>query len=369
MWKTPRRVIHTRGFNEGRIWRLRASGHGWVFRRARAATRTATAATWCSSASRAGRPRRGLRRLLRGRCAARSPATVGTRPRSLTGEGRRPRWRCAGRGWPTRACGGGTISGPVPSGCRDWSPHFASWRRISSTIPARSAIGDPPRSAPGACLMGMRRSLASSTSIWAPRDTRPAGQHIQAVAVDHESEVGAEVAAAVVVALRGRATTTAAALRLTSATAPSHVLPAGRGPRRGVLLAELPPHPHQARTRRKAGQVSRSLTWRGSLEQIRRQTAKWGDPSRHPDGTGVAPSACAGRLNGRRPLRSDCEDAFRRGTLAAHLPRREPRPSPRTAPPGVELHQVAAVAMQWVAARARQVSHDQETLRHETPRG
>ena len=165
-----------------------------------------------------------------------------------------------------------------------------------------------------------------------------------------------------------------------------HVLPGwsrSRGAQIEVLLARLLHIPiKHAPDAERGGSPIADLA--GIVDEIRRQDAKWGDQSRHPDGTGpeTYPLRMRGsaNLDGTGPetyplrmrgsanldlrtatevadlLRSDCEDAFRRwrGTWR-HIFLEEVGEALAEDGPAldVELHQVAAVAVQWVAARAR----------------
>ncbi len=147
-----------------------------------------------------------------------------------------------------------------------------------------------------------------------------------------------------------------------------HVLPGwsrSRGAQIEVLLARLLRIPiKHAPDAERGGSPIADLA--GIVDEIRRQDAKWGDQSRHPDGTG--PETYPLRMRGSANLdlrtatevadllRSDCEDAFRRwrGTWR-HIFLEEVGEALAEDGPAldVELHQVAAVAAQWVAARAR----------------
>ena len=147
-----------------------------------------------------------------------------------------------------------------------------------------------------------------------------------------------------------------------------HVLPGwsrSRGAQIEVLIARLLRIPiKHAPDAERAGSPIADLA--GIVDEIRRQDAKWGDQSRHPDGTGplTHPFRARGSANLdlsnaadiANHLRENCEDAFRqwRGTWR-HIFLEEVGEALAEDGPAldVELHQVAAVAMQWVAARAR----------------
>ena len=147
-----------------------------------------------------------------------------------------------------------------------------------------------------------------------------------------------------------------------------YVLPGwsrSRGAQIEVLLARLLRIPIEyALAAQRSGSAIADLA--GIVDEIRRQDAKWGDQSRHPDGTG--PDTHPLRMRGSANLdlrtatevadllRSDCEDAFRsqRGTWRHILLEEVGEALAEDGPAlDVELHQVAAVAAQWVAARAR----------------
>lgn len=147
-----------------------------------------------------------------------------------------------------------------------------------------------------------------------------------------------------------------------------HVLPGwsrSRGAQIEVLLARLLRIPIEHATgAEQDGSAIADLA--GIVDEIRRQDAKWGDQSRHPDGTG--PDTHPLRMRGSANLdlrtatevadllRSDCEDGFRRqrGTWRHILLEEVGEALAEDGPAlDVELHQVAAVAVQWVAARAR----------------
>ena len=147
-----------------------------------------------------------------------------------------------------------------------------------------------------------------------------------------------------------------------------YVLPGwsrSRGAQIEVLLARLLRIPiEHAAGAEQDGSAIADLA--GIVDEIRRQDAKWGDQSEHPDGTG--PSIRPFWMNGATSLslrtapeaadllRQSCEDAFRtqRGTWRHILLEEVGEALAEDGPAlDVELHQVAAVAVQWVSARAR----------------
>ena len=147
-----------------------------------------------------------------------------------------------------------------------------------------------------------------------------------------------------------------------------YVLPGwsrSRGAQIEVLLARLLRIPiEHAAGAEQDGSAIADLA--GIVDEIRRQDAKWGDQSEHPDGTGpsIRPFWMSGATSlslrtapeAADLLRQSCEDAFRdqRGTWRHILLEEVGEALAEDGPDmDVELHQVAAVAVQWVAARAR----------------
>ena len=99
-------------------------------------------------------------------------------------------------------------------------------------------------------------------------------------------------------------------------------------------------------------------------DEINRQDAKWGDQSKHPDGTQRPSDALVANWT-----RQETQDAFAvgRGTWRNILDEEVAEAYAETGPElSTELVQVAAVAVQWRAAQARRNQPPKENRRTET---